>query len=71
MRVLYLIENLKLITEGTETMQWIKDRIKERTSWDGGALIAVGLVILLLGPLAKWAAYAAVVWGVITLIKSE
>ena len=52
-------------------MQWIKDRIKERTTLDGGALIAVGLVVLLLGPLAKWAAMAAIAWGVITLIKSE
>tara|TARA_B100000424_G_C22870138_1_gene463363 strand:+ start:846 stop:1004 length:159 start_codon:yes stop_codon:yes gene_type:complete len=52
-------------------MGWIKDRIKERTTWDGGALIAVGLVVLLLGPFAKWAAMAAIAWGIITLIKSE
>ena len=52
-------------------MQWIKDRVKERTTWDGGALIAVGLGVLLLGPLAKWAAMAAIAWGVITLLKSE
>ena len=52
-------------------MQWIKDRIKERTTWDGGALIAVGLVVLLLGPFAKWAAMAAIAYGVFTLWKSE
>ena len=52
-------------------MGWIKDRIKELTTWDGGALIAVGLVVLLLGPFAKWAAMAAIAWGIITLIKSE
>ena len=52
-------------------MGWIKDRIKERTTWDGGALIALGLVVLLLGPFAKWAAMAAIAWGIITLIKSE
>ena len=52
-------------------MGWIKDRIKERTTWDGGALIAVGLVVLLLGPFAKWAAMAAIALGIITLIKSE
>ena len=52
-------------------MQWIKDRVKERTTSDGAALIAVGLVVLLLGPLAKWAAMAAIAWGVVTLIKSE
>jgi len=52
-------------------MNWIKNRFLERTSWDGGALIAVGLVVLFLGPFAKWAAMAAVAWGVITLLKSE
>ena len=38
---------------------WIKDRGMERTSWDGGALIAVGVVVLFLGPFAKYAAMAA------------
>jgi len=52
-------------------MNWIKNRFLERTSWDGGALIAVGLVVLFLGPFAKWAAMAAIAWGVITLLKSE
>ena len=27
-------------------VNWIKGRVMERTSWDGGALIAVGLVVL-------------------------
>lgn len=38
---------------------WIKERLVERTSLDGAMLIAVGVIVLLLGPLAKWAAYAA------------
>ena len=50
---------------------WIKNRVLERTSWDGGALIAVGLVVLFLGPFAKYAALAAIVWGVLTMLKSE
>jgi hypothetical protein len=50
---------------------WIKNRVTERTSWDGGALIAVGLVVLFLGPFAKYAALAAIVWGVLTMLKSE
>ena len=49
----------------------IKDRVKERTTWDGGALIAVGLVVLFLGPFAKWIAIAAIAWGAYTLWKSE
>jgi hypothetical protein len=50
---------------------WIKNRVLERTSWDGGALIAVGLVVLFLGPFAKYAALAAIAWGVLTMLKSE
>ena len=50
---------------------WIKNRVMERTSWDGGAMIAVGLVVLFLGPFAKYAALAAIAWGVLTMLKSE
>ena len=50
---------------------WIKNRLKERTSLDGGALIAVGLVVLFLGPFATWAAYAAIAYGAWTILKSE
>ena len=52
-------------------MSWVKNKLNERNSWDGGALIAVGLVVLFLGPFAKWAAYAALIWGVLTIWKDE
>jgi len=52
-------------------ISWIKNRVMERTSWDGGALIAVGLVVIFLGPFAKYAAMAAVAWGVLTILKSQ
>ena len=52
-------------------MDWIKSRIGERTTWDGGVLVAVGLVILFLGSFAKWAAYAAIAYGLWTIWKSE
>ncbi len=52
-------------------MDWIKNRFKERTSYDGVALIAVGAVVIFLGPFAKWAAYAAIAYGVWTLVKKE
>jgi len=51
--------------------KWIKNRLVERTSWDGAALIAIGVIILVLGPLAHYAAWAALVWGAWTLWKSE
>ena len=50
---------------------WINKRIKERTSWDGACLIALGLMILFLSPLAKIAAGIAIAYGVWTIWKSE
>jgi len=50
-------------------MNWLMSRLKERTSWDGAALIGVGLVGLLM-PL-DLVSYAAIAWGVITILKSE
>ena len=34
-------------------INWIKTRMKERTTWDGGVLIALGLMILFLAPLRR------------------
>lgn len=53
------------------TMNWITDRLKERTSWDGAALVALGVMVLFLSPLAKIAAGAAIIYGAWTIWKSE
>ena len=50
---------------------WIKKRLDERTSLDGAVLVGVGLVILIAGPFAKLAAYAAIAYGVWTIWKTE
>ena len=50
---------------------WIKNRLDERTSWDGAAIIALGLVVLIAGPFAKLAAYAAIAYGAWTIWKSD
>ena len=52
-------------------MSWIKNRLKERTTWDGGVCIALGLMILFMAPLAKIAAGVAIAWGAWTMLKSE
>lgn len=51
--------------------KWLKARSKERTTVDGLVLIALGLVVLVLGPLAKIAAWCAVAYGIITMILKE
>ena len=50
---------------------WIKARFAERTSWDGGVLIAAGISFLLFQNVAVIAAYAAIAYGAWTLWKSE
>ena len=50
-------------------MDWFKDRAKERTSLDGGALIVLSLVVLFAGQIVKLAATAGLIWGIVTLIK--
>ena len=50
---------------------WIKKRLDERTSLDGAVLVGVGLVILIAGPFAKLAAYAAIAYGIWTIWKAE
>ena len=50
---------------------WIKKRLDERTSLDGAVLVGVGLVILIAGPFAKLAAYAAIAYGIWTIWKTE
>jgi hypothetical protein len=52
-------------------INWIKARIEERTSWNGAALIAVGVIILIACPFASIAAYAAIAYGAWTVWKSE
>ena len=50
-------------------MKWIKDRTKERTSWDGAVCIGLGLMILFMAPLAKIGAGVAIAWGAWTILK--
>ena len=51
--------------------KWITSRIDERTTWDGAILIVLGVLILIAGPFAKLAAYAAIAYGAWTIWKKE
>ncbi len=50
---------------------WIKGRIGERTSWDGGVLIAMGVIALIAKPLLGIAAWIAIGYGAWTIYKKE
>ena len=51
--------------------EWVIDRRYERTSLDGVALIAMGVIALFFTPFVKFAAYGAIIYGAYTLIKAE
>ena len=54
-----------------DSIDWVKDRLEERTSLDGVVLIAMGLIALLFQGIVTWAAYIAIAYGVWTLVKAE
>ena len=51
--------------------KWINDRIKERTSWDGAALVVMGLLAVFAANLAKLVGGVAVLYGLWTIFKKE
>jgi hypothetical protein len=50
---------------------WIKNRVKEISTWSGASLIVLGAFIVLGGPFIKLLAWAAIIWGVISIVKKE
>ncbi len=52
-------------------MEWLKGRVKEISTWSGASLVALGLLVVLGGPLVKLAAYAAIAWGIVSMVKKQ
>ena len=50
---------------------WIKERVKEVSTWSGVSLIAVGLLWIFAGSLFTWVAYLAVAWGIFSIVKKQ
>ena len=51
--------------------KWISTKLKERSTLDGGLMVVAGVVIIVLGPLAKFVAYGAVAYGAYTIWRNE
>lgn len=51
--------------------EWASARWKERSSWNGTWLIAVGVVALLFKPLINVVAWLAIAYGVYQICKKE
>ena len=52
-------------------MNWIKGRVKEMSSWSGAGLIVLGGMIILGGPFVNILAWAAVAWGILSIVKKD
>tara|TARA_B100000927_G_scaffold20911_2_gene15980 strand:- start:942 stop:1112 length:171 start_codon:yes stop_codon:yes gene_type:complete len=52
-------------------LDFIKARLPERTSWDGGMIIGVSILVLVAAPIVKLLAWPALAYGIWTLVKPE
>lgn len=52
-------------------LEWVKARFKERTSWDGGVIIAVCGSIILFGGIVKLLAWAGLAYGIWAIVSKE
>ena len=72
-RDIYLTDEMSVwvenINKEKSKMNWLKDRVKEMSSWSGASLIVLGAFILLGGPFIKLLAWAAIIWGIISIAK--
>ena len=50
---------------------WIRDRIKEISTWSGVSLVVIGLLWIFAASLFNWVAYLAIAWGVYSIIKKQ
>ena len=52
-------------------IDWMKARLAERTSWDGAVIIAMCVMVICFGGLAKVAAFVGLGYGAWTCYKAE
>ena len=74
-RDIYLSDEMSVwvenINKEKSKMNWLKDRVKEMSSWSGASLIVLGAFIILGGPFIKLLAWAAIIWGIVSIVKKE
>ena len=59
------------ILKENNQMEWLKGRVKEMSSWSGVSLVVLGGLIILGGPFVNILAWAAVIWGLISIWKKD
>ena len=52
-------------------IDFVTARLVERTSWDGAAIIAISVMVLVAAPIVKFLAWPALIYGAWTLYQGE
>lgn len=52
-------------------IDWIQDRMRERTSWDGLTLIIISVMALVASPFIRYAAWLGLAYGIWTFWKKD
>ena len=52
-------------------IDWLQDRIRERTSWDGLTIILISVLALVASPLIRYVAWFGIAYGIWTLWTKE
>tara|TARA_R100000426_G_scaffold51482_1_gene37564 strand:- start:798 stop:956 length:159 start_codon:yes stop_codon:yes gene_type:complete len=52
-------------------MNWLKERSKEMSSISGASLVVLGGLIVLGGPFVNFLAWAAIIWGTISIVRKD
>jgi len=52
-------------------IDWLQDRLKERTSWDGLTIIVISVMALVASPLIKYVGWLGLFYGAWTLWRGE
>lgn len=55
----------------TKAADWIKERFSERSTWDGGVIVAVSILALIASPLLKYVAWAGLAYGAFRIYQQE
>ncbi len=58
----------KLFNAGID---WLQDRMRERTSWDGLTIILISILALVASPIIRYAAWLGLAYGLWTFWKQE
>jgi hypothetical protein len=52
-------------------IDWLQDRMRERTSWDGLTIVIISILALVASPIIRYAAWLGLAYGLWTLWKPE